>query len=140
MLRTTASFTPPTTTNIANSRPAYSAQSQRQGLDLSKVEGTIRSHFETALGSLYEPRQRPSLEQKFESYLNRIKQFDDPFTAEWDPTDDRRLFIMNPQVDPSKPRIIHYFCNNIVMILEKLEAIQERLQILSERKGVGRWL
>ena len=37
MLRTTPSFTPPTTTNIANSRQAYSAQPQRQGTTFGDV-------------------------------------------------------------------------------------------------------
>ena len=84
MLRTTASFTPPTTTNIANSRQAYSAQSQRQGLRLGEgVERILRQKFETGL-RLVRETDRAQLQNAFEATLAGLKEFGDPFKAEWE--------------------------------------------------------
>ncbi len=84
MLRTTPLFTPPTTTNIANSRPAYSAQSQRQGLKMSeRVEATLRQKFETGL-RLVEETDKVPLQNAFEATLAGLKEFGDPFIAEWE--------------------------------------------------------
>jgi hypothetical protein len=43
-------FTPSATPRIANARPAYSTQPQRQGMNIStRTEETLGNFFETAL-------------------------------------------------------------------------------------------
>jgi len=123
MLRTTPSFTPPTTTNIANSRPAYSAQSQRQGLDLSKVKGTIRSHFETALSLIPEEAARQPLTEAFDAYIKRLEEFGDPFKAVLDLRDNRRLNIIATADSSPEPKPL-----STVDLPDKAIGILERLQ------------
>jgi hypothetical protein len=74
MLRTTPSFTHNTTTNIANSRPAYSAQPQRQGLKMSEgVEEALRSRFE-----MFQKGRTSDLENRLNTAISQIKGLDMP--------------------------------------------------------------
>ena len=117
---------PPTTTNIANSRPAYYAPQQRQGVDLSGVKGTIRSHFEKALHLIPQVEAKQPLTKAFDGYIKRLEEFGDPFKAVLDPKDDRRLFIIkeNPASSTEqKPLSTRYFHNNALLILERLQEI-----------------
>ncbi len=125
MLRTTPSFTPPTTTNIANSRPAYSAQSQRQGVDLSGVKGTIRSHFETALRLIPEVEARQPLTKAFDGYIKLLEGFGDPFTAVLDPANNRRLNIIATADSSTEPKPLSTvdLPDNAIVILARLQEI-----------------
>lgn len=124
MLRTIPSFTPPTTTNIANSRPAYSAQQQRQGWEMSEgVEGTIRSHFETALRLIPEVAARQPLTEVLDSYIERLKGVGDPFTAALDPANNRRLNIIATADSSPEPKPL-----STVDLPDKAIGILERLQ------------
>jgi hypothetical protein len=123
MLRTTASFTPPTTTNIANSRPAYSAQQQRQGWKMSEgVEATLRQNFETAL-QLEEEGARNPLQKVFNDYIKRLEGFGDPFTAALDPANNRRLNIIATADSSPEPNPL-----STVDLPDKAIGILERLQ------------
>jgi hypothetical protein len=84
MLRTMPQFTPSATPRIANARPAYSTQPQRQGMDIStRTEETLGNFFETALSkyaSVNESLPISEYRVVFQAYLRQLRKFRDPFS------------------------------------------------------------